>query len=101
MPSNQEQELKDKARKLHFNSIVVDTHADTISRMVDPKNNTHGIHDDPDRARDHFPIEDQGVDISKRLEDGHLDYPEYLKADLVCSGGHVLYIQDILPKKKL
>ena len=36
MSINQEQELKDKARKLHFNSIVVDTHADTISRMVDP-----------------------------------------------------------------
>ena len=82
MPSNQEQELKDKARKLHFNSIVVDTHADTISRMVDPKNNTHGIHDDPDRARDHFPIEDQGVDISKRLEDGHLDLPRIFEGGL-------------------
>ena len=82
MSSNQEQELKDKARKLHFNSIVVDTHADTISRMVDPKNNTHGIHDDPDRARDHFPIEDQGVDISKRLEDGHLDLPRIFEGGL-------------------
>ena len=82
MPNNQEQELKDKARKLHFNSIVVDTHADTISRMVDPKNNTHGIHDDPDRARDHFPIEDQGVDISKRLEDGHLDLPRIFEGGL-------------------
>ena len=56
MTSKQDQELKDKARKLHFNSIVVDTHADTISRMVDPTNNTHGIHDDPDRARGHYPI---------------------------------------------
>ena len=82
MSINQEQELKDKARKLHFNSIVVDTHADTISRMVDPKNNTHGIHDDPDRARDHFPIEDQGVDISKRLEDGHLDLPRIFEGGL-------------------
>ena len=82
MSSNQEQELKDKARKLHFNSIVVDTHADTISRMIDPPNNTHGIHDDPDRARDHFPIEDQGVDISKRLEDGHLDLPRIFEGGL-------------------
>ena len=36
MTNKQEQDLKDKARKLHFNSLVVDTHADTISRMVDP-----------------------------------------------------------------
>ncbi|SVC40570.1 uncharacterized protein METZ01_LOCUS293424, partial [marine metagenome] len=65
-----------------FNSIVVDTHADTISRMVDPPNNTHGIHDDPDRAREHYPIEDQGIDISKRLEDGHLDLPRIFEGGL-------------------
>ena len=82
MTNKKEQELKDKARKLHFDSIVVDTHADTISRMIDPPNNTHGIHDDPDRARDHFPIEDQGVDISKRLEDGHLDLPRIFEGGL-------------------
>ena len=82
MTNKKEQELKEKARKLHFDSIVVDTHADTISRMIDPPNNTHGIHDDPDRARDHFPIEDQGVDISKRLEDGHLDLPRIFEGGL-------------------
>ena len=82
MTNKQEQNLKDKARKLHFNSIVVDTHADTISRMVDPPNNTHGIHDDPDRAREHYPIEDQGIDISKRLEDGHLDLPRIFEGGL-------------------
>ena len=82
MSNDKEQDLKDKARKLHFNSIVVDTHADTISRMVDPTNNTHGIHDDPDRGRDHYPIEDQGVDISKRLEDGHLDLPRIFEGGL-------------------
>ena len=82
MTNKKEQDLKDKARKLHFDSIVVDTHADTISRMIDPPNNTHGIHDDPDRARDHFPIEDQGVDISKRLEDGHLDLPRIFEGGL-------------------
>ena len=82
MSNDKEQDLKDKARKLHFNSLVVDTHADTISRMVDPTNNTHGIHDDPDRGRDHHPIEDQGVDISKRLEDGHLDLPRIFEGGL-------------------
>ena len=82
MSNGKEQDLKDKARKLHFNSLVVDTHADTISRMVDPTNNTHGIHDDPDRGRDHHPIEDQGVDISKRLEDGHLDLPRIFEGGL-------------------
>ena len=82
MTNKQDQDLKDKARKLHFNSIVVDTHADTISRMVDPPNNTHGIHDDPDRAREHYPIEDQGIDISKRLEDGHLDLPRIFEGGL-------------------
>ena len=82
MTNKQEQDLKDKARKLHFNSIVVDTHADTISRMIDPPNNTHGIHDDPDRAREHYPIEDQGIDISKRLEDGHLDLPRIFEGGL-------------------
>ena len=82
MTNRKEQDLKDKARKLHFNSLVVDTHADTISRMVDPTNNTHGIHDDPDRGRDHHPIEDQGVDISKRLEDGHLDLPRIFEGGL-------------------
>jgi len=82
MANKQEQDLKDKARKLHFNSIVVDTHADTISRMIDPPNNTHGIHDDPDKAREHYPIEDQGVDISKRLEDGHLDLPRIFEGGL-------------------
>ena len=40
MTNKKEQDLKDKARKLHFDSIVVDTHADTISRMIDPPNNT-------------------------------------------------------------
>ncbi len=82
MANKQEQDIKDKARKLHFNSIVVDTHADTISRMIDPPNNTHGIHDDPDKAREHYPIEDQGVDISKRLEDGHLDLPRIFEGGL-------------------
>ena len=82
MTNKQEQNLKDKARKLHFNSIVVDTHADTISRMIDPPNNTHGIHDDPDQAREHYPIKDQGVDISKRLEDGHLDLPRIFEGGL-------------------
>ena len=82
MTNKQEQDLKDKARKLHFNSIVVDTHADTISRMIDPPDNTHGIHDDPDRAREHYPIEDQGIDISKRLEDGHLDLPRIFEGGL-------------------
>ncbi|HIM82681.1 MAG TPA: hypothetical protein EYM50_02890, partial [Nitrososphaerales archaeon] len=82
MANKQEQDIKDKARKLHFNSIVVDTHADTISRMIDPPNNTHGIHDDPDQAREHYPIEDQGVDISKRLEDGHLDLPRIFEGGL-------------------
>ena len=82
MTNKQEQNLKDKARKLHFNSIVVDTHADTISRMIDPPHNTHGIHDDPDKAREHYPIEDQGIDISKRLEDGHLDLPRIFEGGL-------------------
>ncbi len=50
MTSKQDQDLKDKARKLHFNSLVVDTHADTISRMVDPPKNTTGrLFDDPDK----------------------------------------------------
>ena len=82
MTNKQDQNLKDKARKLHFNSIVVDTHADTISRMIDPPDNTHGIHDDPDKAREHYPIEDQGIDISKRLEDGHLDLPRIFEGGL-------------------
>ena len=82
MTNKQDQNLKDKARKLHFNSIVVDTHADTISRMIDPPHNTHGIHDDPDKAREHYPIEDQGIDISKRLEDGHLDLPRIFEGGL-------------------
>ena len=82
MTNKQDQNLKDKARKLHFNSIVVDTHADTISRMIDPPHNTHGIHDDPDKAREHYPIEDQGVDLSKRLEDGHLDLPRIFEGGL-------------------
>ena len=57
MTNKQEQDLKDKARKLHFNSLVVDTHADTISRMVDPpKEKGARLFDDPDKAREHYPI---------------------------------------------
>ena len=83
MANKQEQDLKDKARKLHFNSIVVDTHADTISRMVDPpREKGTRLFDDPDKAREHYPIEDQGVDISKRLEDGHLDLPRIFEGGL-------------------
>ena len=85
MTNKQEQDLKDKARKLHFNSLVVDTHADTISRMVDPpKEKGARLFDDPDKAREHYPIEDQGVDIAKRLEDGHLDLPRIFEGGLGC-----------------
>ena len=83
MTNKQEQNLQDKARKLHFNSIVVDTHADTISRMVDPpKEKGARLFDDPDKAREHYPIEDQGVDLSTRLKDGHLDLPRIFEGGL-------------------
>ncbi len=83
MTNKQDHNLKDKARKLHFNSIVVDTHADTISRMVDPpREKGTRLFDDPDKAREHYPIEDQGVDLSTRLEDGHLDLPRIFEGGL-------------------
>ena len=83
MTNKQEQDLQDKARKLHFNSLVVDTHADTISRMVDPpKEKGARLFDDPDKAREHYPIEDQGVDLSTRLKDGHLDLPRIFEGGL-------------------
>ena len=83
MSNDKEQDLKDKARKLHFNSLVVDTHADTISRMVDPPSEKiTRLFDDPDKAREHYPIEDQGVDLSSRLKDGHLDLPRIFEGGL-------------------
>ncbi|HXM97702.1 MAG TPA: dipeptidase [Candidatus Dormibacteraeota bacterium] len=52
-------EISDRAKKLHFSSIVLDTHADTTQRFLTGK-----------------------FDISKRNPDGHIDIPRMREGGL-------------------
>ena len=52
-------EIADRARALHFSSIVIDTHADTTQRLLDGK-----------------------FDIGERHSDGHVDIPRMREGGL-------------------
>src|SRR6202162_1104546 len=57
--SSQSQPISQKARDLHFSSIVIDTHDDTTQRLIDPK-----------------------FDLSVRHTDGSVDIPRMREGGL-------------------
>src|SRR5580704_11060665 len=57
--SSQSQPISQKAKELHFSSIVIDTHDDTTQRLLDPK-----------------------FDLSARHSDGSIDIPRMREGGL-------------------